>query len=349
MDKTGYISPPQGNLEITVIRDNNPRVNISIDLGIPNFTVFSITLPLVEEQPATMSELIAEALHALCDEMSAFMITMGYEHEVIVQTYATILTCFRGMSNEADSDKQHDDLTEDDFVKVFEGTFNIPQGFVNETQDKVVTAASGKTIRKSPPYKRLELTYEKPGKTTTNDVARLIREYRGKTIKNQPRPMYVLVFDQTGRPTGTVPIGKFKNQLLKGRTASVEFTAPVQFNDEQEMKYTSISGTPSLVTVDGRKYVPEAMAGPDMALYRGESGDYLVKFIDGRSAIFPTRPPIYTLRRLNYPIPTPRYRWRNIREEQMPEVPEESPEVQEEPGIKQEEGQNADAGSLTTL
>ncbi len=325
MPKFSYISPPQGALEITVIRDNNPRVAIAIDLGIPNFTVFGIKLPLVEEQPQTMSQLIAEALHALCDEIATFMLGMGYQHEVSVQIYATILTCFKGMSNEADADKKHGDMTEDDFVKVFEGTFNIPMAFVNETQEKVITASGGKVVKRPAPYKRLELTYEKPVKPTTNDVARIIREYRGRTIKNQQKPLFVVVYDQAGRPTGTVPLkGELKNRLLQiTRRASVEFTNPVTFDGEQEMKYTSISGTPSEITIAERKYVPEAMAGPDMALYRGDGGDYLVKFIDGRSNLFPTRPPLHTLRRLNYPIPTHRYRWRNIREEQMPTPAEE--------------------------
>lgn len=336
--KKAYISPPMGALEITVIRDNNPRVIIAIDLGIPNFTVFSITLPLIEEQPQTMSQLIAEALHALCDEISTFMIAMQFQHEVIVQIYATILTCFKGMSNEADSDKKHDDITEDDFVKVFEGTFNIPMSFINETQEKVVTASGGKVVKKAPPYKRLELTYEKPVKPSTNDVGRIIREYRGRSFKTQPKPLFVVVYDQGGRPTGTIPIGRgsdFKNKLLQmTRRSSVEFTNPVTFENEHEMKYTSISGTPSEISIEGRKYVPEAMAGPEMALYRGEGGDYLVKFIDGRSNLFPTRPPLHTLRRLNYPIPTHRYRWRNIREEQMPTQGEEDGA---ESGIKQEE------------
>ena len=46
--KTAYVSPPHGALDITIIRDAQPRVTISLDLGIPNFTVFSMNLPLAE-------------------------------------------------------------------------------------------------------------------------------------------------------------------------------------------------------------------------------------------------------------------------------------------------------------
>src|SRR5208282_4319159 len=142
MEKTGYISPPHGVLELNVIRDNNPRVTLNLDLGIPNFTVFSMTLPLVENEPKAMSELLAEAIHVLCDEVANFMLVMDYQQEVIVQTYSTVLNCYKGMSRETDTDKTTGELTEDDFIKTYAGTFNLPQSFVNETQNRVVTASA---------------------------------------------------------------------------------------------------------------------------------------------------------------------------------------------------------------
>src|SRR5208337_2739704 len=121
MLKNSYISPQQGTLELNVIRDAQPRMEIVLDLGIPNFTVFVIKLPLVTNQPKTMSELMAEAIHVLCDEVANFMLAMDYAQEVIVQTYGTILNCYKGMSKETDSDKAQGELTEDDFVKTFVG------------------------------------------------------------------------------------------------------------------------------------------------------------------------------------------------------------------------------------
>ncbi len=106
MTKTAYVSPPHGALDITLIRDANPRVTISLDLGIPNFTVFSMQLPMAEGQPNAMSELIAESVHVLLDEVATFMMAMEYDEQVIVELYATVLATFKSMSTEADSAKE---------------------------------------------------------------------------------------------------------------------------------------------------------------------------------------------------------------------------------------------------
>ena len=510
MLKNSYISPQQGTLELNVIRDAQPRMEIVLDLGIPNFTVFVIKLPLVTNQPKTMSELMAEAIHVLCDEVANFMLAMDYAQEVIVQTYGTILNCYKGMSKETDSDKAQGELTEDDFVKTFVGTFNLPQSFVNETQNRVVTASAipsalqglaaearkagsfeefrndfhsqikhgtywhltsdpnfkinpnkgprdmsgmadgrmetgklmitshlenwdatynydeegkkkvtrpyvalidmsevprnayqqvsrgfgneffvsdpskakvvkvlplaqakaldrrrhnalpqseeeleefynqatgkqvvtaGKTIKRPPKVRRIEFSVEKPAKPTVGDVARVIRQYRNRSLKTQPKPLFVVVYDQMGRPSGTLPLGPaFKNKLLNlTKKGSVEFTNAVTLENEHEMRYLAVDGIPSTITIDARIYKPSAFAGQDTALYKGDAGDWLVKLIDGRIAgPFPGRPNIALLRYLNYPIPKNRYRWRLLNEEDIPQPEpeeEESPEEQVEDAV----------------
>lgn len=140
--KQAYLSPATGALDITVIRDSRPFVTISLDLGIPNFTVFSIKFPLVEDKPNAMTELVAEAVHTLLDEMTAFMISIGFEDKIIVGIYAAVLTCFKGMTGESDTNKSQSAISKDPTVKTFEGTFKLPMEFINETYNKVVTAAS---------------------------------------------------------------------------------------------------------------------------------------------------------------------------------------------------------------
>jgi hypothetical protein len=340
MEKTGYISPPQGVLELNVIRDSNPRVTLNLDLGIPNFTVFSMTLPLVENEPKAMSELLAEAIHVLCDEVANFMLVMDYQQEVIVQIYSTVLNCYKGMSRETDTDKTTGELTEDDFIKTYAGTFNLPQTFVNETQNRVVTAA--KVIKRPPPYRKIDLSVEKPSKATTSDVARVIRQYRGRSLKTQPKPLFVVVYDQVGRPSGTLPLGpQFKNKLLNlvKKRGSAEFTNAVTLDNEHEMRYLAVDGIPGTITIDGRIYRPSATAGKDTALYSGDTGDWLVKLMDGRIVgPFPGRPNIASLRYLNYPIPKNRYRWHLLSEGDIPDVEPEEPEESDENSVLETEG-----------
>lgn len=485
MEKQGYVSPPTGVLEITIIRDSRPRVELSLDLGIPNFTVFTLKLPLVEDEPQAMSGLVAEAVHVLMDEAASFMMSLDFADEVMIQMYATVLATFKGMSSEADSSKEQDRAGADPIVKTFEGTFQLPMAFVNETQKKVVTAskadfknlqrlaktyrgiyndptrlkldqtvsklqhenAAGRRspemsaeikrlqielfdyeypsikklfeavsalidnnevlfdeiyreihqvistfehtrklmssieeaiernlkelapmfldqvlgncgfiveqlltkyhtnelvdyvtaatkIKRAPKVRHLELTYDPAAKTTVNDAARVIRQYRNRSLKQQPKPLYVIVYDQMGRPTGTLALGpKFKNQLLSltQKKGSVDFSAPVSFPDEQAMKAAPIQGIPKAISVGGMTYTPEGVAGHDMALYHGPQ-DWLVKFPDGRSAIFPGRPTFRNMRRLNFPVPRNRFKWTIL------------PPQEEEQSIKSEEAPNATSG-----
>lgn len=325
--KTAYVSPPQGELVLTIIRDANPRVQLGLDLGIPNFAVFSMTLPLAEGQPGAMSQLIAEAVHVLLDEAAAFMLSMEYEEDVIVEIYATVLAAFKGMSTEADPAKEQSVTGQDPTVSTYEGTFEIPMTFINETQSKVVTG-SAKKIRHQQPSRHIELTYSPKEKTKPSDTARVIRMYRDRSIRQMPKkPMYVVVYDNMGRPAGTIPIGpgkNFKNELLRmthGKKASVDFSEPVSFVNEQEMRSSPLNGIPRAISVGGMTYQPEAMSGGDMALYHGPQ-DWIVKFQDGRSQVFPGRPTFRKMRQLNFPVPRNRFRWTVIPEAAM-EQPED--------------------------
>ena len=194
--KTAYVSPPHGLLEIGIIRDANPRVSISLDLGIPNFTVFSMTFPLAEGHPRQMSELIAEAVNVLLDEVATFMLAQEYDESVIVKMYQTVLSAFKSMSTEADTSKDQDAIGQDPTVQIYEGTFDIPMDFINETQQKVVTGGV-KKIERTPKVRHIELRYSPKEKIKPSDTARVIRQYRNRSLKQQPKPMFVIVYDQT--------------------------------------------------------------------------------------------------------------------------------------------------------
>src|SRR5271170_6672926 len=316
--KTAYVSPPHGVLEITMIRDANPRVTIALDLGIPNFTVFSMNFPLAEGQPRAMSELIAEAVNVLLDEVASFMMAQEYEDPVIVNMYQSVLSAFKSMSTETDTAKEQDPAGQDPTVQIYEGTFDIPMDFINATQQHVVTGAT--KIKREPKVRHIELTYSPKQKTKPSDTARVIRQYRSRSLRQQPKPLFVIVYDQLGRATGTIPIGtgkKFKNELLKLlKKGSVDFTAPVSFVNEQEMKAAPLNGIPRAISIEGMTYQPEGVAGGDMCLYHGPQ-DYIVKFPDGRSQIFPGRPTFRKMRLLNFPVPKNRFKWTMIPQESL--------------------------------
>src|SRR5271170_2052733 len=329
--KTAYVSPPHGVLEIAMIRDANPRVTLSLDLGIPNFTVFSMSFPLAEGAPREMSELIAEAVSVLLDEVASFMMAQEYEDPVIVNMYAVVRGAFKSMSTETDTAKEQDPAGQDPTVQIYEGTFDIPMDFINATQQHVITGAA--KIRREPKVRHIELTYSPKQKTKPSDTARVIRQYRNRSLRQQPKPLFVIVYDQLGRATGTIPIGtgkKFKNELIKLlKKGSVDFTAPVSFVNEQEMKAAPLNGIPRAISIECMTYQPEGVAGADMALYKGPQ-DYIVKFPDGRSQIFPGRPTFRKMRLLNFPVPKARFKWTLIPQETLEQPKDMEEEPQEE-------------------
>lgn len=333
MEKKSYISAPEGELNISIVRAERPEVTISLDLGIPNFTVFSLKFPMVEAAPQGMQEMVMDGVRALLDEVASFMISLNYEEDVIIELYASVLQCFSSMTNESDTMAQFSDVSRDPTIKTYEGTFKMPIDFINETQRKVVTGA-GKILQRQPQVRHLELTTVRPSKNDLGDVARVIRQYKNRSLRQQPKPLYVVVYDSQGRATGTLPLGNnFKNKLFQMMKSSrsvtlPEFTDPVNVQSEIDLKMTNAPGIPKSVTLGHDMYFPEAFSGDDMALYRCQSGGaaWVVKFSDGRLVQFANRPSLQALRSKNYPVPQRYYRWNLIREEAAPQS-NESEEV----------------------
>ena len=271
-----------------------------------------------------MSGVIAEAVHALLDEMSAFMLSLQFENDVVVLMYATILACFKGMTGETDTNKAMSQISKDPTVKTFEGTFKLPMTFVNETYEKVVTASAGKVIKRPPPQRHIEFTYNKPKKPDVNDSRTVIRQYRNRSLKSQPSPMYIIVYDMQGKARGTIPLGtNFKNQLLKeiykkGSSNTPEFTPTVNFGSDIELKTTNIQGIPKSLLIGEDEYNPVAYVGEDVALYAGKDS-WLVKLSDGRVVAFFEKPSIEKLKAQNYPVPTEYTRWEPLPEDSTPE------------------------------
>jgi hypothetical protein len=210
--KSAYISPPTAELTISVVRGTRPEVQITLDLGIPNFTVFSIKFPMVEFERVGMADLTTEAFVALLDEVMAFMISMEYPEPICVELYSLALSSFKEITGESSTQQSISDIAKDNQVESFTSNFNMPLSFVDETQLKVVTAAT--FIKRSPPEIKFELTSIRPPKNTLSEAARVIRMFRNKTISQQPHPLYLITYDQKGRQVGTIPVSKFKSQLL---------------------------------------------------------------------------------------------------------------------------------------
>lgn len=94
-----------------------------------------------------------------------------------------------------------------------EGTLGDLQRGLASLADKT---ASAKQIRRMPKQRRMEFVPERPLSPSKNDVLKAIKRYRFQSIKSQPFPLYLVVYDNMGRPKGTLSLGPgFHNELLK--------------------------------------------------------------------------------------------------------------------------------------
>ena len=344
--KKSYISPPTGTLDITIVRDKEPYCTIVLDLGIPNFTVFSLKMPVVN-QPGSMTALLAEALAALLDEMSAFMLSMDFKEGVIVRTYAAILSTFAEMTPDSTTDAGMSEIGKDNTIVTYEGSFQLPMDFVDETYDKVVTGSQ--ITKRMPKQRHVEFTVMKPNKVEAEDVGKVIRQYRGRSLKTQPKSMFIVVYDQRGRPTGTLALGpNFRNNLLKRvkGSSAPQYTDTLKYERANEMLYKNAVGIPKSIYVADEVFFPEAVCGDDMALY-ASTRRYLVKFPDGRVVKFPTRPSVRHLKNKNYPVPSPYFQWSLIKDEVQAEPDEDDIDFGE--AKRAPEGDEAEKPSIETL
>ena len=241
--KTSYISPATGELDINVVRDYNPRVIINLDLGIPNFTIFSLQFPLVVDEPKNMTVVTQEALGVLLDEVATFMISMKFDQKVITDIYARVLSCFAGMNMDSSTQANLDETLQDSTMQTYRGTFKIPIDFVQETQKRIVTGAS--FVQRMPKVRSIEFAKAPPvNKYDINDARRTIQMYKNRQLKTQPKPLYIIVYDQMGRQTGVLPVDQqWKSKLLKKIQAKQAAKEEIPITPEILEQLTELRGS----------------------------------------------------------------------------------------------------------
>ncbi len=208
--KTAYISPKEAELTVTIDLGTRPKATVALDLGIPNFTVFSLTFPVDEIKPTDLVPYVEDAMEALLDEVAAFMLSLRYPEEQVVSIMDLARECFHRITFKDASDDGMGN--KDEALRMYEGHFELSPEFVDETLIHVVTGA---TVKRNPPVRHLELTRFRPV-NKANSPARIIQLYRNRTLRTMPRPHYVLVYDLYGHGIGALPLAKnWESRVLK--------------------------------------------------------------------------------------------------------------------------------------
>jgi len=137
--KTAFISPRDAELTIAIDQGTRSNVTIGLDFGIPNFTQFTITVPITGLEAEAISAYCRQAFGALIDDVSAFMVSLKYDEDAVVDVLSLAEVCFHELTGKDATDAGMSDP--DPNLRVYEGSFKMPEKFVEETFKKVVTAA----------------------------------------------------------------------------------------------------------------------------------------------------------------------------------------------------------------
>ena len=207
--KTAYLSPKEAELTISIEDGARAKVTISLDLGIPNFTRFAINFPCDGLLSDEIDSYARQAFEALLDSLTAFMISMKYDEDRITAITQAADACFMGLGNDDASDAG---LDPDRGIRMYEGHFELPIEFVEETHKRVVLAGK---VQRSPEFREITL---RP--LATEEIDSLpephIQMFRDMITKTTPKPFSVQVIDKPSeeRARGPKP-REWESRLLQ--------------------------------------------------------------------------------------------------------------------------------------
>lgn len=220
--KQAFLLSEQGVINIYFFRDANPRVQILVDLGIPNFTVFSIELPIPEHDPTHTQILFREGVNVLLEQIKVFMAQSEFGNDGGVIN--TIAKCVA---------KTEIDFYSKEPMQGYEILFPLSNEFYHNVMHRLVkqkvaakrsetvkagdvwtgptvggryqSPNEGKMLKELEEKKRLK----KRDQQAVEDAKKIIDRYKQVVYKNVPGPMYVMLYDRYGKPRG---VGRVTNQ-----------------------------------------------------------------------------------------------------------------------------------------
>ncbi len=194
--KIAYVAPTSGELSITIQDGERPKVTLSLDLGIPNFTRFSISVPVENLQNSEIDMFCRQAFEALLQNVTAFLVSMKYSEELAAQVLANAEDAFISLDADAASDADMPD--QDRRLRLYEAAFDLPEEFAWETREKVVTAS---VVRRVPQVRKIELI-PLDQVTPTGTPAKTIEFYLDQATRSTPRAFAVNVVEQAAPGKG---------------------------------------------------------------------------------------------------------------------------------------------------
>lgn len=204
--KTAFVSPVNAELTVAIDGGSRPKVTISLDLGIPNFTRFAISVPIENLSNEQIDLFCRQAFEALLQNIAAFLISMKYSEDQTAEALAAAESAFMELGGEDASDAGMPD--QDRNLRMYEVNFALPEAFIDQTRDRVVMASA---VRRTPEVREIQLIPMEQV-TPTGTPAAGIEFFLDQSTKNTPRPFSVQVLDF---PVERTKPGAWQSRLLR--------------------------------------------------------------------------------------------------------------------------------------
>ena len=189
--KQAYISPDHATLEVLLTATERTEAVVTLETGIPVWPMWSIRVPIDDEDGDTILDM---AVQALAEDFLYFLISMNTNEELAKSIYALIMLAYTKL--------QGTDPIKEGPTAIFSVRIPLDDVFVQGIQESVVTAAVKRPNTSVKQVKKLEITRNPPKAKALPQAKQIIQKYKNRSLKGQPRPLYLLVYDFNGNPMG---------------------------------------------------------------------------------------------------------------------------------------------------
>ena len=226
--KKAFVLPEQGVINIYFIRDERPRIQWLIDLGIPRFSVFMLELPIPLDNPGHTQIVFHEGTALILEQIKAFLSETEFGED------AGVIKAMMQAIKQTEIDFYGTEL-----MYGYEILFPLSQQFYDLVHERIVNQKmasedSGawsklyddnvsdeeflerhagreedisKSVWRAPDTSRrmmvdLGKPVQKRDKQELNDARKIIDRYKQTIYKSTPGPLFVILYDRNGLPRG---------------------------------------------------------------------------------------------------------------------------------------------------
>jgi len=206
--KQAYVSEKFGIVTLSIIRDNRPSMQISIDMG---FTpVFAINLPFPEDEIHNSDIIFNQGIGILLEQIHLFLNDRGFPEDDITAIISTIIGSMDEYREEEGSEKavaeRASDIDEGGQVQFHEIYFPLASSFTKQVQDHIISnKTASEYINRAVEFEK-RLKERDQNQRAKEDAAEIINRYKGTIKKTVPGPLYVTLYDRFGKPSGVARV-----------------------------------------------------------------------------------------------------------------------------------------------